>query len=181
VVTSSHRLNIEILPELVGFFVLRLPSGGLFYFPSTIMRGSSAIRGGSMSAEPITATVTAGVAAGTTGVTFATLFPEATPAVMVCSLAGAALYILSSEDHKIWKQILFALISFIGGIYCAGTASEIIAALINAGLNQLSPPVTIKVSPAIGALAASTVSVTILLRILARSKTGNLPGVKGEE
>ena len=134
-----------------------------------------------MSAEPITATVTAGVAAGTTGVTFATLFPEATPAVMVCSLAGAALYILSSEDHKIWKQILFALISFIGGIYCAGTASEIIAALINAGLNQLSPPVTIKVSPAIGALAASTVSVTILLRILARSKTGNVPGVKGEE
>ncbi|EPK3182652.1 putative holin [Enterobacter kobei] len=134
-----------------------------------------------MSAEPITATVTAGVAAGTTGVTFATLFPEATPAVMVCSLAGAALYILSSEDYKIWKQILFALISFIGGIYCAGTASEIIAALINAGLNQLSPPVTIKVSPAIGALAASTVSVTILLRILARSKSGNLPGVKGEE
>lgn len=134
-----------------------------------------------MSAEPITATVTAGVAAGTTGITFATLFPEATPAVMVCSLAGAALYILSSEDHKIWKQILFALISFIGGIYCAGTASEIIAALINAGLNQLGPPVTIKVSPAIGALAASTVSVTILLRILARSKTVNLPGVKGEE
>ncbi len=134
-----------------------------------------------MSAEPITATVTAGVAAGTTGVTFATLFPEATPAVMVCSLAGAALYILSSEDHKIWKQILFALISFIGGIYCAGTASEIIAALINAGLNQLSPPVSIKVSPAIGALAASTVSVTVLLRVLKRSRTGNLPGLKGEE
>lgn len=134
-----------------------------------------------MSAEPITATVTAGVAAGTTGITFATLFPEATPAVMVCSLAGAALYILSSEDHKIWKQILFALISFIGGIYCAGTASEIIAALLNAGLNQLSPPVTIKVSPAIGALAASTVSVTILLRVLKRSKSGNLPGLKGEE
>ncbi|MEI9860230.1 putative holin [Enterobacter bugandensis] len=134
-----------------------------------------------MSAEPITATITAGVAAGTTGITFATLFPEATPAVMVCSLAGAALYILSSEDHKIWKQIIFALISFIGGVYCAGTASEIIAALINAGLNQLSPPVSIKVSPAIGALAASTVSVTVLLRVLKRSRTGNLPGLKGEE
>ncbi|KZR33154.1 putative holin [Enterobacter genomosp. S] len=134
-----------------------------------------------MSAEPITATVTAGVAAGTTGITFATLFPEATPAVMVCSLAGAALYILSSEDHKIWKQIIFALISFIGGVYCAGTASEIIAALINAGLNQLSSPVSIKVSPAIGALAASTVSVTVLLRGLKRSRTGNLPGLKGEE
>ncbi|MEG7486939.1 putative holin [Enterobacter hormaechei] len=134
-----------------------------------------------MSAEPISATVTAGVAAGTTGITFATLFPEATPAVMVCSLAGAALYILSSEDHKIWKQIIFALISFIGGVYCAGTASEIIAALINDGLNQLSPPVSIKVSPAIGALAASTVSGTVLLRVLKRSRTGNLPGLKGEE
>lgn len=134
-----------------------------------------------MSAEPISATITASMAAGTTGVTFATLFPEATPAVMICSLAGAALYILSSEDHRIWKQLLFALISFIGGIYCAGTASEIIAALINAGLNKLSPPVTIQVSPAIGALAASTVSVTILLRVLARSKTGSLPGLKEQK
>ncbi|MGQ7195072.1 putative holin, partial [Escherichia sp. HC-TM1] len=43
-----------------------------------------------MSAEPISATATAGVAAGTTGITFATMFPEATPAVMLCSLAGAA-------------------------------------------------------------------------------------------
>ncbi|MGS6317344.1 putative holin, partial [Enterobacter hormaechei] len=47
--------------------------------------------------------------------------------------------------------------------------------------NQLSPPVSIKVSPAIGALAASTVSVTVLLRVLKRSRTGNLPGLKGEE
>lgn len=123
----------------------------------------------------------AGVAAGTTGITSATMFPEATPAVMLCSLAGAALYVLSSEDHKIWKQILFALISFIGGVYCAGTASEIIAALINAALSHLSPPVSVKVSPAMGALLASSVSVTILARILKRSKTGDLPGLKGEE
>lgn len=151
------------------------------FFVPLVLRGFTAIRGGKMSAEPISATVTAGVAAGTTGITFATMFPEATPAVMLCSLAGAALYVLSSEDHKLWKQILFALISFIGGVYCAGTASEIIAALINAALSHLSPPVAVKVSPAIGALAASTVSVTVLLRVLKRSKTGDLPGLKGEE
>lgn len=40
--------------------------------------------------------LTAGVAAGSAGVTFAALFPEATPAVMICALAGAALYVLSS-------------------------------------------------------------------------------------
>lgn len=131
--------------------------------------------------EPLSTAVAGGVAAGSAGITFASLFPEATPAVMICALAGAALYILSSQDHKLWKQLIFALISFIGGVYCAGTASEIIAALINAGLSHLSPPVQIKVTPAIGALAASTISVTILLRVLSRSRSGSLPGLKEEK
>lgn len=131
--------------------------------------------------EPLSAAIAGGVAAGSAGVTFASLFPEATPAVMICALAGAALYVLSSQDHKLWKQLIFALISFIGGVYCAGTASEIIAALINAGLSHLSPPVQIKVTPAIGALAASTISVTILLRVLSRSRSGSLPGLKEEK
>ena len=131
--------------------------------------------------EPLSTAVAGGVAAGSAGITFASLFPEATPAVMICALAGAALYVLSSQDHKLWKQLIFALISFIGGVYCAGTASEIIAALINAGLSHLSPPVQIKVTPAIGALAASTISVTILLRVLSRSRSGSLPGLKEEK
>lgn len=131
--------------------------------------------------EPLSTAVAGGVAAGSAGITFASLFPEATPAVMICALAGAALYVLSSQDHKLWKQFIFALISFIGGVYCAGTASEIIAALINAGLSHLSPPVQIKVTPAIGALAASTISVTILLRVLSRSRSGSLPGLKEEK
>lgn len=59
--------------------------------------------------------LTAGVAAGSAGVTFAALFPEATPAVMICALAGAALYVLSSGQHRFWKQVIFALISFVGG------------------------------------------------------------------
>ncbi|MFQ6242858.1 putative holin [Yersinia enterocolitica] len=116
--------------------------------------------------EPLT--LSAGVTAASVGVTFASLFPEATPAVVICSLAGAALYVLSSRPHRLWRQVLFALISFIGGIYCADTASEIIAALINVGLNQLSTPVTIRVTPAIGALVASTVCVSVLLRVMSR-------------
>ncbi|MGT3269667.1 putative holin, partial [Yersinia enterocolitica] len=46
--------------------------------------------------------------------------------------------------------------------------SEIIAALINAGLNHLSPPVTIRVTPAIGALVASTICVSVLLRVMSK-------------
>ncbi|PNM18854.1 putative holin [Yersinia enterocolitica] len=116
--------------------------------------------------EPLTLPV--GVTTASAGVTFAAMFPEATPAVVVCSLAGAALYVLSSRPHRLWRQVLFALISFIGGVYCADMASEIIAALINAGLDQLSPPVTIRVTPAIGALVASTVCVSVLLRVMSK-------------
>ncbi|OWF75673.1 hypothetical protein B4903_19330 [Yersinia frederiksenii] len=116
--------------------------------------------------EPLT--LSAGVTAASAGVTFAAMFPEATPAVVVCSLAGTALYVLSSRSHRLWRQVLFALISFIGGVYCADAASEIIAALINAGLNQLGPPVTVRVTPAIGALVASTVCVSVLLRVMSK-------------
>lgn len=126
--------------------------------------------------EPLT--LAAGVAAGTTGVTFAAMFPEATPAVMLCALAGAAMYVLTAEEHRIWKQIIFALISFIGGVFFAGTASEIIAALLNAALGALTPPVHVQVSPAIGALVASTISVVVLLRILSKSKTAS-PKLEG--
>ena len=110
--------------------------------------------------------LTAGVAAGSAGVTFAALFPEATPAVM----AGAALYVLSSGQHRFWKQVIFALISFVGGVYCAETASAIITGILNAVLSHLNPPVTVKVSPAIGALVASVISVTSLLRIMSQAR-----------
>ncbi|MBD7972374.1 phage holin family protein [Escherichia whittamii] len=114
--------------------------------------------------------LTAGVAAGSAGVTFAALFPEATPAVMICALAGAALYVLSSGQHRFWKQVIFALIAFVGGVYCAETASAIITGILNAMLSHLNPPVTVKVSPAIGALVASVISVTSLLRIMSQAR-----------
>lgn len=89
---------------------------------------------------------------------------------MICALAGAALYVLTADPHQLWKQIVFALISFVCGVYCADFASDIIAALINSALSHLAPPVQIKITPAIGALVASTISFTVLLRVLVRSK-----------
>lgn len=121
--------------------------------------------------EPLTvpgALVASGGAAASVGVTLASTFPEATPAVVICSLAGAALYVLSSRPHRFWRQVLFALISFIGGIYCADTASEILAALINAGLSQIAPDTSVSVTPAMGALVASTITVSILVRVMSR-------------
>ncbi|ELE9730688.1 hypothetical protein RM407_004391 [Enterobacter kobei] len=107
--------------------------------------------------EPLT--VAADITTGTAGITIATFFPEATPAVMLCSLGGAALYVLSADEHEPWKQIVFAIISFIGGMYCAGTAVDIIAALINAALHKLTPPMTITVSRPFGALVRMRTSI----------------------
>ncbi len=124
--------------------------------------------------EPMIAA--AGLTADSAGVTFAAWFPEATPAVMICALAGALLYALTSQRFRLWKQAAYGAVSFIGGIYCAGTASQIIAALINAALYHLNTHVTVSVSPAVGALVASTVSVAVLLRVLARYRKGNASG-----
>lgn len=124
-------------------------------------------------------TVAGGITAGSVGVTLATLFPEATPGVMLFSLGGAALYVLTSEPHQIWKQAIFAIISFLGGVSFSGPMAKIMAAIINAALSVLTPPVTIEVSPNIGALVAASISVAILLRILAKSKKGSLPGLDG--
>lgn len=125
--------------------------------------------------EPIT--IAGGAAAGTMGVTIAALFPEATPGVMLFSLMGAALYVLTSEPHQLWKQAIFAVISFLGGVAFSIPMAKIMAGIINSALSIMKPPVVIEVSPDIGALVASSIAVGILLRILAKSKNGKLPGV----
>lgn len=118
--------------------------------------------------EPLT--VAAGVAAGSAGITFASLFPEATPAVMICALAGAALYVLTTDNHQFWKQVVFAFISFIGGIYCAEFVSHILTGMINAFLLSFDLHMTILIPPAVGALVSAVICVTALLKILSRTR-----------
>ncbi|MEH0017423.1 putative holin, partial [Citrobacter portucalensis] len=79
--------------------------------------------------EPIT--IASGVTSATVGITFATMFPEATPGVMLCALAGAAMYVLTSEPHQLWKQMLFAVISFMGGVFFSVPMAKILAGVIN--------------------------------------------------
>ena len=94
--------------------------------------------------EPLT--IAGGVTSATIGVTFASLFPEATPGVMLCALAGAAMYVLTSDPHQLWKQFLFAVISFVGGVFFSVPMAKILAGVINTALGLLQPPVSIEVS-----------------------------------
>lgn len=129
--------------------------------------------------EPLT--IAGGVTSATIGVTFASLFPEATPGVMLCALAGAAMYVLTSDPHQLWKQFLFAVISFVGGVFFSVPMAKILAGVINTALGLLQPPVSIEVSPNVGALVAASVSVAVLLRIVAKSRRGKMPGLEEEE
>jgi 4-hydroxybenzoate polyprenyltransferase len=126
--------------------------------------------------EPLTVTVASGaasgVAMGSIVTALAAVFPEATPSVMICSLAGATFYVLTSQSYTLWKQTLLAMVSFIGGIYSAQMASDIISALINAALEHLNPPVTVNIPPAVGALVASAICVSVLIAILKRTRDG---------
>ncbi|MCS2172785.1 MULTISPECIES: putative holin [Scandinavium] len=128
--------------------------------------------------EPIT--IAGGVTSAAVGVTFAALFPEATPAVMLGSLAGTALYVLTSDPHQLWKQTIFAVISFIGGVTFSVPMAKIMAGIINTPLSMMKPPTSIEVSPTVGAIVSASISVAVLLRILRRSKDGKMPGL-GEE
>lgn len=121
-----------------------------------------------------------GLTSSSVGVTFATLFPEATPAVMLGSLAGTALYVLTSDPHQLWKQAIFALISFISGVFFSVPMAKIMAGIINTPLSLMKPPASIEVSPAVGAIVTASISVAVLLRILRKSKSGKMPGL-GEE
>jgi hypothetical protein len=66
------------------------------------------------------------------------MFPEATPCVMLCELAGAAMYVLTPEPHQLWKQMLFAVIPFMGGVFFSVPMFKILAGVINTALGCCS-------------------------------------------
>jgi hypothetical protein len=103
-------------------------------------------------------------------VAFTGLFPEVTPSVVICSLAGSALYVVTSGNYGFWERFFLALVSFVGGIYGADITSIIMTAVIHSALGDLIPPKSVEVTPAIGALVASTICVTVLLRIQTGSR-----------
>lgn len=84
------------------------------------------------------------------------------------------MYVLTAEPHQLWKQIIFAVISFMRLMV------KMMAGVINTPLSLLKPPVSIEVSPSIGALVSASISVAVLLRILAKSKRGKMPGLEEE-
>lgn len=180
--TFGQRADIALpshCQPVAGFFIFRSRETSSTRLLVKSSRGPEPTTHGINMSETFTI-VGVGLTSSSVGVTFATLFPEATPAVMLGSLAGTALYVLTSDPHQLWKQAIFALISFISGVFFSVPMAKIMAGIINTPLSLMKPPASIEVSPAVGAIVTASISVAVLLRILRKSKSGKMPGL-GEE
>ena len=107
------------------------------------------------------------------GVSLATMFPDATPSVILGALAGTAIYILTSEPLSIWKQAIFATISFFAGLIAASSMTMLISGFINELTRRLHPPMFVDIDPFFGSAAASALTISILLHFIKKWRGKN--------
>ena len=87
-------------------------------------------------------------------------YPDLTLPIILCSVAGAALFTLITHEPKIYKQCIYFFVSFVTGV----SGYELSAAMLSKAINFTVPN-------SVGALIASTIAVTVLTKLveLARS------------
>ena len=79
--------------------------------------------------------------------------------VILCSIAGAALFTLIVHEEKVYRQCIYFFVSFITGL----SGYEM-------GASMLSKLTSTTVPDSIGALVASTVAVTILTKLVEKAQ-----------
>lgn len=86
--------------------------------------------------------------------------PTLTLPIVMCSIAGAALFSLITQEEKVYRQCIYFFVSCITGL----SGYDMSAAM-------LSKLTSIDVPDSIGALVASTVAVTILTKLVEKAQT----------
>lgn len=107
---------------------------------------------------------TGAAVAAVTGVTIVGVFSNLDPAVVVGAFAGAAVFVLSSNDLSNFKKVWMFASSFLAGMFSA----EFFADVIEAFLSVL-PGKHIEVGDTIGALVGGAVAVRLLMYLIAKS------------
>ena len=82
-------------------------------------------------------------------------YPALTLPILLCSIAGAALFTLITHEPKIYKQCIYFFVSFVTGV----SGYELSAAILSKAINCTVPN-------SVGALIASTIAVTVLTRLV---------------
>lgn len=113
-------------------------------------------------AEPIATSSTAAIAVTSVGAI--TLLPGVDAATVLGAFAGAAVFVLNSDDMSTPKKLAFLVLSIVAGCLAAPLA----AALISKAL-----PTDAEVSHGVGALVASSVLVKLLLALIRLAGNGD--------
>ena len=82
-------------------------------------------------------------------------YPALTLPILLCSIAGAALFTLITHEPKICKQCIYFFISFVTGV----SGYELSATILSKAINCTVPN-------SVGALVASTIAVTVLTKLV---------------
>ena len=82
-------------------------------------------------------------------------YPALTLPIILCSIAGAALFTLITHEPKIYKQCIYFFVSFVTGV----SGYEPSAAILSKAVNCTVPN-------SVGALIASTIAVTVLTKLV---------------
>ena len=82
-------------------------------------------------------------------------YPALTLPIILCSIAGAALFTLITHEPKIYKQCIYFFVSFVTGV----SGYELSATILSKAVNCTVPS-------SVGALIASTIAVTVLTKLV---------------
>ena len=82
-------------------------------------------------------------------------YPALTLPIILCSIAGAALFTLITHEPKIYKQCIYFFVSFVTGV----SGYELSATILSKAVNCTVPN-------SVGALIASTIAVTVLTKLV---------------
>ena len=82
-------------------------------------------------------------------------YPALTLPILLCSIAGAALFTLITHEPKIYKQCIYFFVSFVTGV----SGYELSATILSKAINCTVPS-------SVGALVASTIAVTVLTKLV---------------
>ena len=82
-------------------------------------------------------------------------YPALTLPILLCSIAGAALFTLITHEPKIYKQCIYFFVSFVTGV----SGYELSATILSKAINFTVPS-------SVGALIASTIAVTVLTKLV---------------
>jgi len=106
-------------------------------------------------AEPVATSTTTALAV--TGVGAITLLPGVDAATVLGAFAGAAVFVLNSDDLSMPKKLAFLVLSIVAGCLAAPLAATLLAKAL---------PTEAEVSHGVGALVASAVLVKLLRALI---------------